>query len=154
MEPRAAIAGGGGGRVVLRVPSLIHLLQLFTRKEWQDVSHHKTLIQCLYGTQGQGGDFHFNGFTELTLRDDLRAAGFEIVRLKLVDEWMFEAVARKVAHVAPEPMLRLETDAAFLDAAYRALLGRELTGCLLSGEGLVGVYSQNMLPGHSFAGCF
>lgn len=113
-----------GGWLTLRVPSLVHLLGLLTDPERQEVGAQKQLIQCLYGTQGYEGDFHFNGYTEVTLRHDLSQAGFEMGALRVVDHWLFEADACKARHVAPDPVLRMASDTEFLDAAYQRLLGR------------------------------
>lgn len=113
-----------GGRLTLRVPSLLHLLDLLRDPARQGLDEQKQLIQCLYGTQGYDGDFHFNGFTEVTLRHGLAQAGFEVAALRIIDHWLFEADAAKVRHVAPDPVLRIGTDEDFLDVAYQRLLGR------------------------------
>jgi predicted SAM-dependent methyltransferase len=110
-----------GGRLVVRSPSLIHLFQLLADQGRQDLATQRRLIQCLYGTQGYDGDFHFNGFTEVTLRHALADAGFSVQSIKIVDDWMFEAESQKVAHVTPDPILRAPTDEAFLDRALSDL---------------------------------
>lgn len=115
-----------GGRLVLRIPSLTHLLQLLSSESFQDLGAQQRLIQCLYGTQGYEGDFHLNGYTEITLRHALADAGFELQALHIVDDWMFEATARKVSHVAPDELLRVASDSEFLERAYRTLFGREV----------------------------
>lgn len=115
-----------GGRLTLRVPSLVHLLGLISNPARQSLKEQRTLIQCLYGTQGYEGDFHFNGFTEVTLRGDLSEAGFKIADLKIMDEWLFDVIAVKVSNIAPDSILRVDSDAEFIDAVYRTLLGREL----------------------------
>jgi hypothetical protein len=113
-----------GGRLTLRMPSLLHLLGLLNCPSRQTAGEQKLLIQCLYGTQGYEGDFHFNGFTEITLRQELADAGFNVTNLSVVEDWMFECDARKVNHVPPDPMLRITLDAEFIGKAYGALLGR------------------------------
>jgi SAM-dependent methyltransferase len=113
-----------GGKLSLRVPSLSHLLGLLISPHRQSVQQQKNLIQCLYGTQGYEGDFHFNGFTEITLRHELGDAGFELADLRIIDEWMFEVDARKISHVTPAPMLRLVSDEEFIRAAYLQFLDR------------------------------
>lgn len=114
-----------GGRLVLRIPSLTHLLQLLSSESFRDLDAQQRLIQCLYGTQGYEGDFHLNGYTEITLRHALADAGFELQDLQIVDGWMFEATARKRSHVAPDELLRIASDGEFLERAYRTLFGRE-----------------------------
>jgi len=112
------------GQLIVRVPSVAHLLRLLEDKQHQDVATQQRLIQCLYGTQGYDGDFHLNGFTEVTLRHDLNEAGFSVLNLRIMDDWMFEVRAKKIKHVAPDPMLRLPTDKEFLHAVYDALFHR------------------------------
>lgn len=113
-----------GGKLRLRVPSLIHLLGLLKDKNRQSVQEQKQLIQCLYGTQGYEGDFHFNGYTEVTLRQELLASGFELTQLKIVDEWLFDAEARKMQHIAPDTVLRMASDEDFIATLFKTLLGR------------------------------
>ena len=113
------------GVLALRVPSLENLLRLLVREDKQVPREQEILIQNIYGTQGYEGDFHFNGFTETSLRCQLDAAGFAVHSLTVHDEWMFDVRAAKTRHTPPDPILRIERDADFLDGAYRALLGRE-----------------------------
>ncbi len=113
------------GVLALRVPSLEHLLRLLVREDRQDAREQERLIQNIYGTQGYEGDFHFNGFTEASLRSQLDGAGFIVRSLVLRDEWMFDVQAVKKRHAPPDPILRIVGDAEFLDAAYRSVLGRE-----------------------------
>lgn len=114
------------GTLVVRLPSVVHLLRLLEDKQHQDVATQQRLIQCMYGTQGYDGDFHLNGFTEVTLRHDLNEAGFSVINLRIVDDWMFEVHAKKMKHVAPDPILRLPTDKEFLHAVYNRLFGRSV----------------------------
>ncbi len=114
-----------GGRLWIRVPSLRHLLHLLEDEGWQDYERQEHLIQCCYGTQVYVGDFHQNGFTEVTLKRLLADAGFAISSIGVRDAWLFEVEAKKVSHKPPDAILRLERDDDFLAAAYRAILGRE-----------------------------
>lgn len=114
------------GQLVVRVPSIVHLLRLLEDKRHQDLATQQRLIQCMYGTQGYDGDFHLNGFTEVTLRHDLNGAGFAVLNLRIIDDWMFEVRAKKIQHVAPDPMLRLATDKEFLHAVYNTLFHRNV----------------------------
>lgn len=114
------------GKLVVRVPSVVHLLRLLEDKRHQDPAAQQRLIQCMYGTQGYDGDFHLNGFTEVTLRNDLAEAGFAIRKLSIIDDWMFEVQAQKVKHVVPDPTLRLPTDKEFLHAIYESLFHRSV----------------------------
>jgi predicted SAM-dependent methyltransferase len=114
-----------GGKLVLRIPSVPHLVGLMSDPRFQGLEEQQRLMQCLYGTQSYVGDFHLNGYTEVTLRHALADAGFKVETITIVDEWMFEAVARKVSHKAPDALLRVTSDVEFIEQAYRHLLKRE-----------------------------
>ena len=114
-----------GGRLWIRVPSLLHLLHLLEDENWQGFERQQELIQCLYGTGAYEGDFHLNGFTEATLRHCLADAGFEISSIGIRDGWLFEVEARKVSERRPDPLVLLEPDEEFVAAAFRAIVGRE-----------------------------
>lgn len=114
-----------GGKLVLRIPSVPHLVGLMSDPRFQGLEEQQRLMQCLYGTQGYDGDFHLNGYTEVTLKSALADAGFEVETVIIIDEWMFEAVARKVSHKAPDALLRVANDAEFIEQAYRDLFKRE-----------------------------
>lgn len=114
------------GVLLIRVPSLENLLGLFLQSKNQNPEQHAILIQCLFGTQGYEGDFHFNGFTELSLRDQLNKTGFEVQSLTLQHEWLFEVRAIKKVHRFPDPLLRITDNAEFLYALYRRLLRRDI----------------------------
>gem|GEM_PF-751621 len=114
-----------GGKLVLRIPSVTHLVGLMSDPRFQALEDQQRLMQCLYGTQGYVGDFHLNGYTEVTLRHALTDAGFEVESIIIIDEWMFEAVARKVSHKAPDALLRVASDVEFIEQAYRHVLKRE-----------------------------
>jgi len=113
------------GWLTVRVPSLRHLLTLLAAPQRQDIAMQKQLIQCLYGTQSYEGDYHLNGFTEVTLRYDLEQAGFKMGQVRIIDEWLFDVDACKIRHVTPDGLLHIESDEAFLRAAYLRLLGRD-----------------------------
>jgi predicted SAM-dependent methyltransferase len=112
------------GRLLIRVPSLVHLLKLLSDGHRQGVEQQLELIQCLFGTQAYDGDFHLNGFTEVTLRHLLQQCGFKVQSISLVDEWMFDVLATKQRHERPDPMLLLASDGDFVEQAYLKVLQR------------------------------
>lgn len=114
-----------GGLLSLRLPSVVDLARLLEDPRFASVEQQHTLLQCMYGTQGYDGDFHLNGYTRTTLTHALQAAGFQVIEIELFDEWLFDVQAQKVRHTAPNPMLRIEGDEAFLRAAYLELFNRE-----------------------------
>lgn len=81
---------------------------------------------CLFGNQVHHGDFHHVGFTELTLKVHMLAAGFEIDTIQIEDRWMFRVHAHKANgwddFVADSDGL---DDAAFVDELHRRAVGRE-----------------------------
>lgn len=121
-----------GGKLTLRVPSLLNLVELFQRPENQVPARQELMIQCLFGTQAYTGDFHQTTFTQPILEAQLRAEGFEPTRFDVVHEWLFDVDAEKVGESeytqkwAPYADLLAQTDVGqFLKGAYQTLLGRE-----------------------------
>lgn len=113
------------GLLEVRVPDVLALARLLQEPDRQTPEAQDVLLQCLFGTQRYNGDFHYNGFTELSLTHALNDAGFEVVQITHHDEWLFQAIARKTAHCPPEALLRVSGDEAFVDQAYRSILCRE-----------------------------
>jgi len=89
-----------GGQLVVRVPNLVGLLGLLTTR--RSFAEQEELVQCAYGTQAYNGDFHINGFTEITLRHLLHDAGFDQPAFTPRDGWLFDLVAVRREH--PEPV--------------------------------------------------
>jgi Domain of unknown function (DUF4214) len=114
-----------GGLLRLQVPSLIGLLQLMTQPERQSIEQQEHLTQCLFGTQAYNGDFHLNGFTDVTITSRLRAAGFSVERLDIRDQWLYEVEARKTALPESEPWMVSDSVEEFVRMAYVTSLGRE-----------------------------
>jgi hypothetical protein len=114
-----------GGTLELRVPNVVGLVQLLTQKQNRSPARQEQLLQCLFGTQRYEGDFHQSGFTDIYLTGLLEEAGFKVVKLATMDEWLFHVLARKTAHVPPNPLLRIEKDEDFLRAVYQEMLGRD-----------------------------
>jgi predicted SAM-dependent methyltransferase len=114
-----------GGLLEVRVPDVIALSRLMQAPDRQSPEQQAHLLQCMFGTQGYNGDFHYNGFTEVSLRASMSAAGFELVYVGHKDEWLWDAVARKVSHTPPDPLLRVATDEEFVGRAYEVILNRE-----------------------------
>lgn len=113
-----------GGLLEVRVPNVIALADLMRQPERADPQGHAVLLQCMFGTQGYSGDFHLNGFTEISIRNNFAEAGFEMVSLRPRDEWLFEALGKKTDHRPPDAALRQDSDGDFLEQAYRDHLGR------------------------------
>jgi len=114
------------GRLLVRVPSLLDQLNMLKEPGRQSYEEQSRLILNLFGTQGYLGDYHLNGFTEVTLRHELEEAGFCVESLRVMHGWLFDVVARKKRHVSPEHFLHSGTDSQFLEQVYQKLLGRSV----------------------------
>ncbi|MCP8467849.1 hypothetical protein NK553_28255 [Pseudomonas sp. ZM23] len=78
---------------------------------------------CLFGNQVHPGDWHFNGFTEVTLRVYLTAVGFRDSGFSIEDGWLISTRATKVDDWSY--LIELSDYDEFVSKAYRVLLGRE-----------------------------
>jgi predicted SAM-dependent methyltransferase len=139
-----------GGRLVLRVPSLLDLAQLFAHPSHQAPKQQEWLMQCLCGTQAYSGDVHLTSFTRALLSHYLAESGFSVLSWEVRDDWLFEIEVEKTAAPSASPslagyedLLRQAGDIPrFLGEAYRRVLDREpdptgeafFTGRLESGE--------------------
>jgi predicted SAM-dependent methyltransferase len=113
------------GILELQVPNVMGLLELLKRDENQNMAQHEKLLQCLYGTQAYNGDFHFIGFTEITLNGVLSETGFTLRENRIRDEWLFQAKAIKVENSKIDKLLIINGNEDFLDSMYMDLLDRE-----------------------------
>jgi predicted SAM-dependent methyltransferase len=95
----------------------------------QTFSGHYSWTHCLFGTQAHFGDFHFTGFTNVSLRVHLLAAGFDVDRIWTTEHWLLNAQATKVkswsSFVSQQSRL---TDEEFVRAAFLETLEREADG--------------------------
>ncbi len=113
-----------GGEIAVRVPDVTALADMLRRPDYATAQGQRHLLQNMFGTQSYDGDFHFNGFTTLSIRHDFESCGFEILHLGHKDEWLFEVLGRKVDHREPDEILRIGSDEAFIEEAYQRYLGR------------------------------
>jgi SAM-dependent methyltransferase len=118
-----------GGTLVLRVPSLEGLAELFRNS--RSFNKQRELMQCLFGTQAYTGDFHLTSFTRLLLEGYLTRTGFKPQRVDVMHDWLFDATARKVAEAGPSldsqraQLLKIADDGDFVFEAYELLLRRK-----------------------------
>jgi predicted SAM-dependent methyltransferase len=85
-----------GGKLHLRVPSIIDLAKLMKLPENQTIERQELFVQCLFGTQAYTEDCHYTTFTELLLRHYLCEAGMVAETWGMRDGWLFEVDARKL----------------------------------------------------------
>jgi hypothetical protein len=115
-----------GGKLVLQTSSILGVaakLQQSTRYKEQ---HSWTV--CLFGNQAHPGDFHLTGFTELTLKVHLLAAGFRIDGVGLRHDWLLTAEATKTNDWATSCDSTIESDVEFMREAYRKVVFRDAEG--------------------------
>jgi hypothetical protein len=133
-----------GGLLKVRVPSLEGLAAMFMVTESFD--QHSEYMQCLFGSQGISGDFHYTSFTRLLIKGYLERAGFRVNELALVHGWLFDVQAEKVSGATNElrderlRLLAITDNDEFLNALYRSLLKRDIdpSGKSLYSPGLNG----------------
>lgn len=114
-----------GGMLELQIPNVIGLLSLLKKPENQTLAKHEELLRCLFGTQCYNGDFHFIGFTEITIKNALYEAGFTIKSLNSVDDWLFNVKAVKTGEPLYDGLIDIQEDDDFLFAAFMHLLKRK-----------------------------
>jgi predicted SAM-dependent methyltransferase len=120
-----------GGKLWIRTTSLMGLFELFRHKDYRSVAQQQLLTQFLFGTQAYTGDFHMTGFTEITMRHYVTAAGFRIDKLATRDQWLFEVWATKVSEPVDEgARIRARVRGVleqreFVVECFRQVLGRE-----------------------------
>jgi len=112
-----------GGVLELQVPNVIGVLTLLTKKENKSPIMQEKLLQCLFGTQGYVGDFHYFGFTDILIKSLLENTGFVIEQLAIKDEWLFLIRARKTFDCHIEEIFNLN-DKDFVTEVYKIFLGR------------------------------
>lgn len=114
-----------GGRLIVKTSSITGVASQLHRTT-HSFREQFGWTQCLFGTQGHSGDFHYTGFTETTLRVHLLAAGFEVTHMWITDHWLLHAEGTKTSSWT-EPLTTLAhlSDEDFAVAAYREWLGRD-----------------------------
>ena len=113
-----------GGKLVLQTSSILGVaakLSEFTK--YQDQHSWTT---CLFGNQAHPGDFHFTGFTEVTLSVQLLAAGFRVDFMELRDDWLLYAEATKIENWTAVCNEDISDDTEFVKAACRRALFRDI----------------------------
>ncbi|MCU1453318.1 MAG: hypothetical protein JWN46_1464 [Acidimicrobiales bacterium] len=92
-----------GGRLHLQMPDVTACGRFLV--EHDDTADHEQLLSQLFGTQGYTGDFHLAGFTDLTLVEALRLAGFHRSVLGTRDGWMLTSTSQRCPDdAAPDPL--------------------------------------------------
>ena len=109
----------------VQVPNIIGLLELFNDPKHQNIKSQEELSRCLYGTQNYNGDYHYNGFTKITISHNLQQSGFHVKQLLIRDGWLFVVRAVKNSHMPRDPLIFITDYEEFIEQAYFYLLGRK-----------------------------
>ena len=83
-----------GGMIDLETSNIVAVAEMI--KSIRLYERHSTYTIFMYGNQAHPGDFHHTGFTDITLRVHMAAAGFEIEDFRERDTWLYCLKARKV----------------------------------------------------------
>lgn len=57
-----------GGLLDVRVPDVMAIVDLMRTEQFSNEQGHRHLLQCMFGTQSYQGDYHLNGFTDISLK--------------------------------------------------------------------------------------
>jgi hypothetical protein len=79
-----------------------------------------------YGNQVHPGDFHHLTFTSVILRVHLLAAGFDVERIWVQDEWALHGLASKVSDWTGLLERGVMSDMEFTKECYQTALGRDV----------------------------
>lgn len=109
------------GRLIVETSSILDAADKL-RAATTFAEHYSWTI-CLFGNQVHAGDFHYSGFTELTLRVHLLAAGFRVARCEIRKDWLLYAEATK--EVDWTEIDNNCSDREFVRRVYVSAFGRE-----------------------------
>ncbi len=84
---------GANGKLKLQTSSILGVAREMGKSKKYENQVGWTI--CLFGNQAHPGDFHHIGFTEATLKVNLLAAGFKLVKFEEKDKWLFHVLAKK-----------------------------------------------------------
>ena len=112
-----------GGKLVVQTTSITEVAKKLAENPSFAAQYGWTI--CLFGNQVHAGDFHYTGFTDVSLTVYVAAAGFEVLDKQLADEWILRFECRK--QEGWDDLLNTSlSDQAFLAAAYEQLFSRPI----------------------------
>ena len=120
-----------GGMMELKTSNVIAIAEMM--KASNAYALHDGYTVFFYGNQMHPGDFHYTGFTHVTLPVLLTAAGFEVLDIREHDTWLLVASARK--KLSWTALLKNDLgDQEFVYTAYQQALQREPEPPFFEGE--------------------
>jgi hypothetical protein len=120
-----AALGKIGSVLSLQTSSMIGITEAMEANDNFEFQYNWTSL--MFGNQQHPGDFHFNGFTERTLKGFLSVAGYDVDDFTISDGWLLSTDAKKArdwASLLSET--KKHTDAGFLAKVHRRVLGRPI----------------------------
>lgn len=112
-----------GAHIEVETSNVLAIVDLM-REDQSFLNHWKCSI-FMYGNQAHDGDYHHTGFTEVTLRTYLAAAGFQVDELIHHLDWIILVHGRKVEDWSALADQSSDiSDHDFVVAAYEQALGR------------------------------
>lgn len=114
------------GTIFIRTMYLNGLLRKFESEGFASIPQQKLLMVNLFSMQKYEGDYHLCSFTERLIRFYLWVGGFEIDRITVREDWLFEIWATKVVDCAYQSLIDgIPDDIAFIKACYTNILERD-----------------------------
>ena len=90
------------GSLFIRIPSLLHLVDMLLAAERSGAAPVKEVLHLMYGTQAYTGDYHLTGFTPAVLEDLFAGAGLIINEVQLTHGWLYDITASHGGAVVTE----------------------------------------------------
>jgi len=119
-----------GATLRCQTSSIIDLADLLRNRT--NFEAHHGLTKCMFGNQAHQGDFHFTGFTEVTLKGHLLAAELDVQEIVLREGWLLAVAAIKNrawdGYIAP---LAGQSDEIFVRETFRRGVDEEPTPAAL-----------------------
>ena len=114
-----------GGSLILQTSSITGVAEQL-EKNADSFREQFGWTLCLFGSQAHPGDFHYTGFTEMSLQVQLLAAGFDVNRMWITDHWLLHAEATK-SHSWTSVLRDAGSvdDREFIGLLYQQTLGRD-----------------------------
>lgn len=112
-----------GGKMWLETSNPVRIAQQMEEKN--NFERHYNWLRMMFGNQSQEGDYHFNGFTEITLAVTLKAAGLSAGEFTYIDGWVICTEATKEIDWADCEKFETLTDFEFIKATYLDILMRQ-----------------------------
>ncbi len=113
-----------GGKMWIETSNPVRIAQQMEEKN--DFERHYNWLRMMFGNQDHEGDYHFNGFTEITLSVILKASGLLAGDFTYIDGWVICTEATKEKDWADVTKFEGLADEAFISAAYLDILGRDV----------------------------